>query len=141
MFSIGSHGPRGWSTLYPECAAKYQSPVDIADEQALVSDEYQELELDKFNTESSNQTTMKNTGKTGQHLEIAFLKIHLMRHQKRNENGMENMYLRDITDQPWGHKCMLFLYRFWGCSDLCFFYTEASNSSQRIQETPFLDVA
>ncbi|XP_019751306.1 receptor-type tyrosine-protein phosphatase gamma [Hippocampus comes] len=60
----GSHGPRGWSTLYPECAAKNQSPVDIADEQAVVSDEYQELQLDKFNTESSNQTTMKNTGKT-----------------------------------------------------------------------------
>ncbi|KAM9408479.1 receptor-type tyrosine-protein phosphatase gamma [Pholidichthys leucotaenia] len=60
----GSHGPRGWATLYPECAAKNQSPVDIADEQALVSEEYQELALDKFNTESSNQTTMKNTGKT-----------------------------------------------------------------------------
>uniref|UniRef100_A0A8C4HTH1 Receptor-type tyrosine-protein phosphatase gamma n=1 Tax=Dicentrarchus labrax TaxID=13489 RepID=A0A8C4HTH1_DICLA len=41
-----------------------QSPVDIADEQALVSEEYQELVLEKFNTESSNQTTMKNTGKT-----------------------------------------------------------------------------
>uniref|UniRef100_A0AAQ5ZGT4 Receptor-type tyrosine-protein phosphatase gamma n=1 Tax=Amphiprion ocellaris TaxID=80972 RepID=A0AAQ5ZGT4_AMPOC len=62
--SAGSHGPRGWATLYPECAANNQSPVDIADEQALVSEEYQELVLDKFNTESSNQTTMKNTGKT-----------------------------------------------------------------------------
>ncbi|XP_047438511.1 receptor-type tyrosine-protein phosphatase gamma [Mugil cephalus] len=60
----GSHGPRGWAALYPECAAKNQSPVDIADEQARVSEEYQELVLDKFNTESSNQTTMKNTGKT-----------------------------------------------------------------------------
>uniref|UniRef100_A0A8C4HSE3 Receptor-type tyrosine-protein phosphatase gamma n=1 Tax=Dicentrarchus labrax TaxID=13489 RepID=A0A8C4HSE3_DICLA len=60
----GSHGPRGWATSYPECAAKNQSPVDIADEQALVSEEYQELVLEKFNTESSNQTTMKNTGKT-----------------------------------------------------------------------------
>uniref|UniRef100_A0A1A8DKG1 Receptor-type tyrosine-protein phosphatase gamma n=1 Tax=Nothobranchius kadleci TaxID=1051664 RepID=A0A1A8DKG1_NOTKA len=60
----GSHGPRGWATLYPECAAKNQSPVDIVDDQALVSEEYQELVLDKFNVESSNQTTMKNTGKT-----------------------------------------------------------------------------
>uniref|UniRef100_A0A3B4YVU5 Receptor-type tyrosine-protein phosphatase gamma n=1 Tax=Seriola lalandi dorsalis TaxID=1841481 RepID=A0A3B4YVU5_SERLL len=60
----GSHGPRGWAASYPECAAKNQSPVDIADEQALVSEEYQELVLDKFNTESSNHTTMKNTGKT-----------------------------------------------------------------------------
>uniref|UniRef100_A0A672I9N9 protein-tyrosine-phosphatase n=1 Tax=Salarias fasciatus TaxID=181472 RepID=A0A672I9N9_SALFA len=62
--STGSHGPRGWAALFPECAAKNQSPVDIADEQALVSEEYQELVLDKFNMESSNQTTMKNTGKT-----------------------------------------------------------------------------
>ncbi|XP_033821849.1 receptor-type tyrosine-protein phosphatase gamma [Periophthalmus magnuspinnatus] len=60
----GSHGPRGWAALYPECAAKNQSPVDIRDEQALTSEEYQELVLDNFNRESSNQTTMKNTGKT-----------------------------------------------------------------------------
>lgn len=64
-FPAGSHGPRGWAALYPECAATNQSPVDIVDEQALVSEEYQELVLDKFNMESSNQTTMKNTGKTG----------------------------------------------------------------------------
>uniref|UniRef100_A0A3Q3KRW9 Receptor-type tyrosine-protein phosphatase gamma n=1 Tax=Monopterus albus TaxID=43700 RepID=A0A3Q3KRW9_MONAL len=62
--SAGSHGPRGWAALFPECAAKNQSPVDIADEHALVSEEYQELVLEKFNTESSNHTTMKNTGKT-----------------------------------------------------------------------------
>nr|XP_019957170.1 PREDICTED: receptor-type tyrosine-protein phosphatase gamma-like [Paralichthys olivaceus] len=60
----GSHGPQGWVASYPECAAKKQSPVDIADEQALVSEEYQELVLDKFSADSSNQTTMKNTGKT-----------------------------------------------------------------------------
>ncbi|KAM9859307.1 receptor-type tyrosine-protein phosphatase gamma [Aulostomus maculatus] len=60
----GSHGPHGWATLYPECAVKSQSPVDITDEQALVSGEYQELQLDNFYAESSNQTTMKNTGKT-----------------------------------------------------------------------------
>ncbi|KAE8298488.1 Receptor-type tyrosine-protein phosphatase gamma [Larimichthys crocea] len=60
----GSHGPRGWAASYPECAAKNQSPVDISDEQASVSEEYQALVLEKFSTESSNQTTMKNTGKT-----------------------------------------------------------------------------
>ncbi|XP_069000479.1 receptor-type tyrosine-protein phosphatase gamma [Embiotoca jacksoni] len=60
----GSHGPRGWAASYLECSAKNQSPVDIVDEQALVSEEYQELVLDKFNAESSNQTAMKNTGKT-----------------------------------------------------------------------------
>ncbi|XP_067361921.1 receptor-type tyrosine-protein phosphatase gamma-like isoform X2 [Channa argus] len=60
----GSHGPRSWAASYPECAEKNQSPVDIVDGQALVSEEYQQLVLDKFNTESSNHTTMKNTGKT-----------------------------------------------------------------------------
>lgn len=65
FYSAGSHGPRGWAASYPECASRDQSPVDIIDEQALVLDEYQTLELDKFNIESSNQTTMKNTGKTG----------------------------------------------------------------------------
>ncbi|XP_071761611.1 receptor-type tyrosine-protein phosphatase gamma isoform X1 [Centroberyx gerrardi] len=60
----GSHGPRGWAASYPECAERNQSPVDIVDEDAQVSQEYQELTLDKFNIESSNQTTMKNTGKT-----------------------------------------------------------------------------
>ncbi|CAB1438022.1 unnamed protein product, partial [Pleuronectes platessa] len=60
----GNHGPRRWEASYPECASKNQSPVDIADEQALVSEEYQQLVFDKFSTESSNQTTMKNTGKT-----------------------------------------------------------------------------
>ncbi|KAF6715843.1 Receptor-type tyrosine-protein phosphatase gamma, partial [Oryzias melastigma] len=60
----GSHGPRGWATLYPECAAKNQSPVDVVDEKSLPSDEYLELVMDRFNVDSSNQTTMKNTGKT-----------------------------------------------------------------------------
>uniref|UniRef100_A0A8C3A9M4 Receptor-type tyrosine-protein phosphatase gamma n=1 Tax=Cyclopterus lumpus TaxID=8103 RepID=A0A8C3A9M4_CYCLU len=60
----GSHGPQSWPASYPECAARNQSPVDIAEERASVSEEYQELVLDKFNAETSNQTTMKNTGKT-----------------------------------------------------------------------------
>eukprot|EP00066_Takifugu_rubripes_P022958 XP_011612224.1 PREDICTED: receptor-type tyrosine-protein phosphatase gamma-like isoform X2 [Takifugu rubripes] len=60
----GSHGPQGWSASYPECAATNQSPVDISDQEALISEEYQELMLEKFSIESSNQTTMKNTGKT-----------------------------------------------------------------------------
>uniref|UniRef100_A0A667Z5P8 protein-tyrosine-phosphatase n=1 Tax=Myripristis murdjan TaxID=586833 RepID=A0A667Z5P8_9TELE len=59
-----SHGPRGWAASYPECAESNQSPVDIVDDDAQVSQEYQELTLDKFNIESSNHTTMKNTGKT-----------------------------------------------------------------------------
>ncbi|KAM4613068.1 receptor-type tyrosine-protein phosphatase gamma [Polymixia lowei] len=60
----GSYGPQSWAVSYPECGERNQSPVDIVDEDAQVSQQYQELTLDKFNIESSNQTTMKNTGKT-----------------------------------------------------------------------------
>lgn len=70
IFFTGSHGPRGWAALYPECAANNQSPVDIVDEQSVPSDEYLELVLDRFYVDSSNQTTMKNTGKTGLFLTI-----------------------------------------------------------------------
>lgn len=40
--------------------------MDISDEDAKVSQECQELTLNGFNAESSNKTSMKNTGKTGQ---------------------------------------------------------------------------
>ncbi|KAJ7999887.1 hypothetical protein DPEC_G00199070 [Dallia pectoralis] len=60
----GTHGPAGWASAYPECSASNQSPVDIFDERAQVSQECQELTLHRFNAESSNKTSMKNTGKT-----------------------------------------------------------------------------
>uniref|UniRef100_A0A8C7HW68 protein-tyrosine-phosphatase n=1 Tax=Oncorhynchus kisutch TaxID=8019 RepID=A0A8C7HW68_ONCKI len=41
-----------------------QSPINIVDQDTKVSMEYQELTLDGFETESSNKTSMKNTGKT-----------------------------------------------------------------------------
>uniref|UniRef100_A0A8C7HWQ5 protein-tyrosine-phosphatase n=1 Tax=Oncorhynchus kisutch TaxID=8019 RepID=A0A8C7HWQ5_ONCKI len=40
------------------------SPINIVDQDTKVSMEYQELTLDGFETESSNKTSMKNTGKT-----------------------------------------------------------------------------
>uniref|UniRef100_A0A6Q2YYG5 protein-tyrosine-phosphatase n=1 Tax=Esox lucius TaxID=8010 RepID=A0A6Q2YYG5_ESOLU len=61
---VGTHGPAGWASTYPECSARNQSPVDISDEDAQVSQECQELTLHGFNAESSNKTSMKNTGKT-----------------------------------------------------------------------------
>uniref|UniRef100_A0A8B9JVP5 protein-tyrosine-phosphatase n=1 Tax=Astyanax mexicanus TaxID=7994 RepID=A0A8B9JVP5_ASTMX len=54
----------GWATAYPECQERNQSPINIADQDTKVSMEYQELTLDGFETESSNKTSMKNTGKT-----------------------------------------------------------------------------
>ncbi|XP_035245254.1 receptor-type tyrosine-protein phosphatase gamma [Anguilla anguilla] len=60
----GTYGPDSWTTAYPECRESNQSPIDILDHDAKVSLEYQELTLDGFETESSNKTSMKNTGKT-----------------------------------------------------------------------------
>uniref|UniRef100_A0AAR2KEM1 protein-tyrosine-phosphatase n=1 Tax=Pygocentrus nattereri TaxID=42514 RepID=A0AAR2KEM1_PYGNA len=51
-------------TAYPECQERNQSPINIADQDTKVSMEYQELTLDGFEAESSNKTSMKNTGKT-----------------------------------------------------------------------------
>ncbi|XP_053172661.1 receptor-type tyrosine-protein phosphatase gamma [Scomber japonicus] len=61
----GIYGPdEGWSSAYPECRERNQSPVNIVDQDTKVSTEYQELTLEGFDTESSNKTSMKNTGKT-----------------------------------------------------------------------------
>ncbi|XP_036386099.1 receptor-type tyrosine-protein phosphatase gamma isoform X1 [Megalops cyprinoides] len=60
----GTYGPDSWASTNPECREANQSPIDIVDQATKVSLEYQELTLDGFETESSNKTSMKNTGKT-----------------------------------------------------------------------------
>ncbi|XP_037630135.1 receptor-type tyrosine-protein phosphatase gamma-like isoform X3 [Sebastes umbrosus] len=61
----GIYGPdEGWSSAYPACRERNQSPVNIVDQDTKVSTEYQELTLEGFDSESSNKTSMKNTGKT-----------------------------------------------------------------------------
>uniref|UniRef100_A0A672MLE0 protein-tyrosine-phosphatase n=1 Tax=Sinocyclocheilus grahami TaxID=75366 RepID=A0A672MLE0_SINGR len=61
----GTYGPEtGWAAAFPECQERNQSPINIADQDTKVSMEYQELTLDGFDAESSNKTSMKNTGKT-----------------------------------------------------------------------------
>ncbi|XP_067397626.1 receptor-type tyrosine-protein phosphatase gamma isoform X3 [Emydura macquarii macquarii] len=60
----GTYGPEHWVTSSVDCGGTHQSPIDIVDHQARVGDEYQELQLDGFDNESSNKTWMKNTGKT-----------------------------------------------------------------------------
>ncbi|XP_007500056.1 receptor-type tyrosine-protein phosphatase gamma isoform X2 [Monodelphis domestica] len=60
----GTYGPEHWVTSSVSCGGRHQSPINILDQQARVGDEYQELQLDGFDNESSNKTWMKNTGKT-----------------------------------------------------------------------------
>ena len=61
----GAYGPEYWVTSSVSCGGHQQSPIDISDQHAHVSEEYQDLQLDGFDNESSNKTWMKNTGKTG----------------------------------------------------------------------------
>ncbi|XP_061210205.1 receptor-type tyrosine-protein phosphatase gamma isoform X2 [Neopsephotus bourkii] len=60
----GNSGPEHWVTSSQKCGGSHQSPINIVDHQAHIGDEYQELQLDGFDNESSNKTWMKNTGKT-----------------------------------------------------------------------------
>nr|XP_057910355.1 receptor-type tyrosine-protein phosphatase gamma-like isoform X3 [Doryrhamphus excisus] len=61
----GTYGPdEGWASSFPECKERNQSPINIVDQDTKVSTEFQELTLEGFDTESSNKTSMKNTGKT-----------------------------------------------------------------------------
>lgn len=60
----GAYGPEYWVTSSVSCGGHQQSPIDISDQHARVSEEYQDLQLDGFDNESSNKTWMKNTGKT-----------------------------------------------------------------------------
>ncbi|XP_075406067.1 receptor-type tyrosine-protein phosphatase gamma isoform X1 [Tenrec ecaudatus] len=60
----GAYGPEHWVTSSVSCGGHHQSPIDIVDQHALVGEEYQDLQLDGFDNESSNKTWMKNTGKT-----------------------------------------------------------------------------
>uniref|UniRef100_A0AAQ6AP94 protein-tyrosine-phosphatase n=1 Tax=Amphiprion ocellaris TaxID=80972 RepID=A0AAQ6AP94_AMPOC len=65
LSSSGIYGPdEGWTSSYPECREKNQSPINIVDQDTKVSTEFQELTLEGFDAESSNKTSMKNTGKT-----------------------------------------------------------------------------
>uniref|UniRef100_A0A8U8C923 protein-tyrosine-phosphatase n=1 Tax=Geospiza parvula TaxID=87175 RepID=A0A8U8C923_GEOPR len=63
-YIICTYGPEHWVTSSEKCGGSHQSPIDIIDHLAHVGDEYQELQLDGFDNESSNKTWMKNTGKT-----------------------------------------------------------------------------
>ncbi|XP_039932742.1 receptor-type tyrosine-protein phosphatase gamma [Hirundo rustica] len=60
----GTYGPEHWVSSSEKCGGSHQSPIDIVDHLAHVGEEYQELQLDGFDNESSNKTWMKNTGKT-----------------------------------------------------------------------------
>lgn len=105
----GSHGPQGWSASYPECAATNQSPVDISDEEALVSEEYQELMLEKFSVESSNQTTMKNTGKTGLPLRGGFISLFIpFVSFLRRLNSASHPHTHKQIGRIWNPGCNLF---------------------------------
>lgn len=74
LLLTGAYGPEHWVTSSVSCGGRQQSPIDISDQHARVSEEYQDLQLDGFDNESSNKTWMKNTGKTGK-LHLLYLSV------------------------------------------------------------------
>ncbi|CAH2313006.1 receptor-type tyrosine- phosphatase gamma isoform X2 [Pelobates cultripes] len=60
----GVYGPEHWMMSSTDCGGARQSPINIDDFNAKIEEEYQELQLEGFENESSNRTWMKNTGKT-----------------------------------------------------------------------------
>ncbi|XP_069062641.1 receptor-type tyrosine-protein phosphatase gamma isoform X4 [Pleurodeles waltl] len=91
----GLYGPENWVLSSADCGGIYQSPIDITDQNAQVGDEYQELQLDGFDTESSNKTWMKNTGKT-----VAIL---LKDEYFISGAGLPGRFKAEKVEFHWGH--------------------------------------
>ncbi|KAM8931071.1 receptor-type tyrosine-protein phosphatase gamma isoform 2-T2 [Pelodytes ibericus] len=60
----GMYGPDNWVTSSVDCGGRHQSPINIDDYNAKIKEEFQELQLEGFENDSLNRTSMKNTGKT-----------------------------------------------------------------------------
>ncbi|KAK3574795.1 hypothetical protein QTP86_018385 [Hemibagrus guttatus] len=91
----GIHGPGRWALMYPECGGRNQSPVNIQDEEALVSQQCQELTLEGFDVKSSNKTSMKNTGKT--------VSILLKNDYYVRGAGLPGRFKAEKVEFHWGH--------------------------------------
>ncbi|KAG7326546.1 hypothetical protein KOW79_009947 [Hemibagrus wyckioides] len=91
----GIHGPGRWALMYPECGGRNQSPVNIHDEEALVSQQCQELTLEGFDVKSSNKTSMKNTGKT---VSILLKNDYFVRGA-----GLPGRFKAEKVEFHWGH--------------------------------------
>ncbi|XP_060724133.1 receptor-type tyrosine-protein phosphatase gamma isoform X1 [Tachysurus vachellii] len=91
----GIHGPSRWALMYPECGGRNQSPINIPDEEALVSQQCQDLTLEGFDVKSSNKTSMKNTGKT--------VSIHLKNDYFVRGAGLPGRFKAEKVEFHWGH--------------------------------------